>query len=115
MTSHWFVLLAPLIGVLAILETVRVREWVAQVTELRAEGVELRMLMSAADAASAWDLRCEVREQLLTFLRERYPEALPRTRVEAVTAPLHVPPDWASLDLTRAPAGYPLRRSNTDD
>jgi small-conductance mechanosensitive channel len=74
------------------------REWVVQVTEIRPEGVELRMLMSAADAPSAWDLRCEVRERLLTFLRERFPESLPRTRVEAVTAPLSGPPDWAALD-----------------
>jgi small-conductance mechanosensitive channel len=71
------------------------REWVVQVTELTPQGVELRMLMSASDAPSAWDLRCEVREKLLAFLRERYPEALPRTRVEAVTAPLGVPPGWA--------------------
>jgi len=73
------------------------REWVVQVTEITAHGVELRMLMSAADATSAWDLRCEVRERLLGFLRERLPESLPRTRVEAVTAPLSVPPDWAAL------------------
>lgn len=74
------------------------REWVVQVTEIGADGVELRMLMSAADAASAWDLRCEVRERLLGFLREQFPESLPRTRVEAVTAPLSGPPDWAALD-----------------
>jgi small-conductance mechanosensitive channel len=71
------------------------RDWVVQVTEITPQGVELRMLMSAADAPSAWDLRCEVREELLTFLGERYPEALPRTRVEAVTAPMGVPPGWA--------------------
>jgi small-conductance mechanosensitive channel len=74
------------------------REWVVQVTEITAQGVELRMLMSAADAPSAWDLRCEVRERLLTFLRERFPEALPRVRVEAATAPLPAPPDWTALD-----------------
>lgn len=71
------------------------REWVVQVTEITTSGVELRMLMTAADAPSAWDLRCEVREKLLTFLRTRYPEALPRTRIEAVTAPLAEAPEWA--------------------
>src|SRR4051794_33317069 len=69
-----------------------------QGTQITAQGGELRMLMSAADAPSAWDLRCEVRERLLGFLRERFPESLPLTRVEAVTAPLSVPPDWAALD-----------------
>jgi small-conductance mechanosensitive channel len=58
------------------------REWVLQVTEITTQGVELRILMSAADAPSAWDLRCEVREQLLRFVRERFPEALPRLRIE---------------------------------
>jgi small-conductance mechanosensitive channel len=82
------------------------REWVVQVTEITPDGVELRMLMSAADAPSAWDLRCEVRERLLSFLREQYPESLPRTRVEAVTAPLSVPPGWAALD--------PYGRSDVD-
>ena len=71
------------------------RDWVVQVTQITPQGVELRMLMSAGDAPSAWDLQCEVREELLKFLHERHPEALPRARVEAVTAPLGVPPGWA--------------------
>jgi small-conductance mechanosensitive channel len=87
------------------------REWVVQVTEITPGGVELRMLMSAADAPSAWDLRCEVREKLLTFLRQRFPEALPRMRVEAVTAPLSVPPDWATLD----PYGAPEPKRQAED
>ncbi|MGE5279119.1 MAG: mechanosensitive ion channel family protein [Deltaproteobacteria bacterium] len=55
---------------------------VLQVTELKERTVELRALMSAADSPTAWDLRCEVREGLLRFLQEKYPQALPRTRVE---------------------------------
>jgi small-conductance mechanosensitive channel len=74
------------------------REWVLQVTEITQQGVELRILMSAADAPSAWDLRCEVREELLRFLREGYPEALPRLRLEAVVAGEAdgVPAAWAA-------------------
>lgn len=82
------------------------RDWVVQATDMNAHGVEIRMLMSAADAPSAWDLQCEVREKVLTFLRERNPEALPRTRVEAVTAPMGVPPGWvenAHLEVDEAP------------
>jgi small-conductance mechanosensitive channel len=79
------------------------RDWVVQVTGITTQGVELRMLMSASDAPSAWDLQCEVREKLLSFLNVRYPEALPRTRVEAVTAPLGVPPGWADA-YPREPA-----------
>lgn len=49
-----------------------------QVVELTPNTMVLRALMSAADASSSWDLRCEVREKLIAFLTARYPEALPR-------------------------------------
>jgi small-conductance mechanosensitive channel len=55
---------------------------VLQVTEARERTVELRILISAADAGTAWDLRCEVREKMIEFIRDRYPEALPRFRAE---------------------------------
>jgi small-conductance mechanosensitive channel len=71
------------------------REWVLQVTDMNVSGVEIRILMSAADAPSAWDLRCEVRERLLVFIRERYPHALPRVRLEAAHEPLQLPNGWA--------------------
>ena len=46
--------------------------------------VELRALLSARSAPAAWDLRCEVREKLIAYLQEEYPNALPRTRQEFV-------------------------------
>jgi small-conductance mechanosensitive channel len=46
--------------------------------------VELRALLSARSAPAAWDLRCEVREKLIAFLQQEYPDALPRTRQEFV-------------------------------
>lgn len=55
------------------------------VTEARESTVEVRALMSARDSSSAWDLRCEVREKLLLFLQENYPESLPRFRAEIGT------------------------------
>ncbi len=53
-----------------------------QVTNADDHTVELRALMSAADAPRLWDLRCEVREHLIAYLQANYPEALPRTRAE---------------------------------
>jgi len=44
--------------------------------------MELRALMSAADASTAWALRCEVREKLIEFIKKKYPQALPRLRAE---------------------------------
>jgi small-conductance mechanosensitive channel len=82
------------------------REWVLQVTEITPQGVELRILMSAADAPSAWDLRCEVREELLRFIRERFPDALPRMRIEATGGPDGVPAAWAeTFERSRTSGG----------
>lgn len=53
-----------------------------QVTDAKEHTVEIRALMSAVDSPTAWNLRCEVREKLLTFLQKNFPESLPRTRVE---------------------------------
>ncbi len=54
---------------------------VLQVTDSRAEYVEIRALMSAKDSPTAWDLRVYVREQLITYLQEHYPQSIARTRV----------------------------------
>ena len=53
-----------------------------QVTDARHDTVELRALVSAANAPAAWDLRCEVREALIAFLQSEYPHALPKQRAE---------------------------------
>ncbi len=53
-----------------------------QVTEMRVDAVELRALVSAADASKAFDLRAEVREVMLAYIRDEMPEALPRDRTE---------------------------------
>jgi hypothetical protein len=42
------------------------------------------VLVSAANAAAAWDLRCEMREKLIEFLRAEHPESLPRSRNQTV-------------------------------
>jgi small-conductance mechanosensitive channel len=55
---------------------------VLQVTEAKEHTIELRALVSAANASTLWDLRCAVREGLIRFLQERYPEHLPRTRAD---------------------------------
>lgn len=51
-----------------------------QVTEAGDHALQLRALVSAADSGKCWDLRCEVREKILDYVREMYPEALPRLR-----------------------------------
>jgi small-conductance mechanosensitive channel len=58
------------------------KAWGLQVTNLTDRTVELRALMSAPESSTAWDLRCYVREKLVEFLQERYPQCLPRARAE---------------------------------
>jgi small-conductance mechanosensitive channel len=53
-----------------------------QVTDSKQDNVEIRALMSAANAGDAWDLRCEIREQLIAFIQKEYPDSLPRMRIE---------------------------------
>ncbi|MGD8253319.1 MAG: mechanosensitive ion channel [Syntrophobacterales bacterium] len=53
-----------------------------QVTNATERTVELRALMSAADSSSAWELRCDVREKLIGFIRQNYPDGLPKVRAE---------------------------------
>jgi small-conductance mechanosensitive channel len=56
-----------------------------QVTDTSERTITLRAIASAKDAPTLWNLRCEIREQLVAYVREHYPEALPtlRARVEA--------------------------------
>lgn len=59
-----------------------------QVTDMKDTGaVELRALMTAKDASTAFDLRCEVREAVLATICAEMPGALlrQRTRLEGVT------------------------------
>ena len=57
---------------------------VLQVVEARPQAVELRALVSARDAGQAFDLRCDLREALLAYVRDTQPGALPRSRTELV-------------------------------
>lgn len=54
---------------------------VLQVTEAVGGTVRIRALVSAYDAPTLWDLRCVVRESMVTWLRQHHGDAVPRTRV----------------------------------
>jgi hypothetical protein len=56
------------------------RVCVLQVTDANEQAIQLRILASSADSSSNWDLRCFVREGIITFVQQRYPESLPRLR-----------------------------------
>ena len=60
------------------------KTWGLQVTNTTDRTMELRALMSAPDSPAAWNLRCYVREKLILFLQEQYPQSLPRMRAEVL-------------------------------
>jgi small-conductance mechanosensitive channel len=75
-----------------------------QVIDADARTIQLRALVSARNAPQSWDLRCEIREKLVAYIRDEMPDALPRERaillpstdadaefVRRVVAPENVP------------------------
>ena len=99
--QNWTRDTASLIGVVALhvdyrADVARIRRWLEeavkqsklwdgevvnlQVIDADARTIELRALVSARNAPQSWDLRCEIREKLIAFIRDEMPEALPRER-----------------------------------
>ena len=56
------------------------KTWGLQVTDMTYQSMQLRALMSARNGPQAFDLRCYVRENLIKFLQERFPDSLPQGR-----------------------------------
>jgi small-conductance mechanosensitive channel len=71
-----------------------------QMTDSNERAVQVRALVSAADAGKAWDLRCRVRETLVDYLQREWPDALPRLRAEVIAA---------AGDVVAEESGTPLR------
>jgi small-conductance mechanosensitive channel len=55
---------------------------VVQVTDVKEHTIEVRVLMSSRTSSDAFDLRCYIRENLITFIQKHYPGSLPRSRNE---------------------------------
>jgi small-conductance mechanosensitive channel len=56
-----------------------------QVTNLSERTMELRCLVSSPDSSKNFDLRCIVREQMIAYICQNYPDAFPTTRFAAVS------------------------------
>lgn len=55
------------------------------VTEMTKECVQIRLLVSAKDSSTVWDLRCQVREQMLQWLQSKGVKHLPEWRIEMLS------------------------------
>jgi len=62
-----------------------------QVSDAKDSVIEVRILASAPDSSKAWDLRCEIREKLIAYIRDSFPECLPRTRWQDLSLPAEPP------------------------
>ncbi|MFL1405952.1 mechanosensitive ion channel family protein [Marinobacter sp. M1N3S26] len=77
-----------------------------QVTDSSDQAMQIRFLMSAPDSSQNWDLRCAIREGLVTFIQQHYPSQLPRLRARLVdTAPEEGESDDSSDERARSPHG----------
>lgn len=64
---------------------------VLQVVEVHRAAMEVRGLVSAEDAGTLFDLRCDVREAMMAYIARDMPEALPRRRDEVAFNPSEQP------------------------
>jgi small-conductance mechanosensitive channel len=63
------------------------RVFAVQVTDTSERAMQVRVLVSAAHAGAAFDLRCKLREGLLAYLAREYPQCLPLVRGPSGAAP----------------------------
>jgi len=50
------------------------------VTDMKENCMEIRCLVSAANSSKLWELRCHIRERLIQYIAETFPESLSKTR-----------------------------------
>ncbi len=58
------------------------RVCVLHVTETSERAAQIRLLVSAKDSGTAFDLRCFIREAMIAYMAREYPEGLPRLRTD---------------------------------
>ncbi|MFI5802794.1 mechanosensitive ion channel family protein [Streptomyces sp. NPDC051561] len=90
------------------------RDWSLAVTDTTPNTIEVRVVVTAKDADDIWTVRCAVREQLIGWLCEKHPYALPKvSTAEAVPLPGGQWPTRASSN-GRAPRPEELGTNNAD-
>ncbi|MEX0614423.1 MAG: hypothetical protein WD177_00820, partial [Methylophaga sp.] len=55
-----------------------------QVVEAGEKAIQIRFLMSARNSSRLWNLRCDVREQMIAYIKQHYPAYLPRYRAQLI-------------------------------
>jgi len=55
-----------------------------QVTNVTEKYKEVRILVSSSDSSKNWDLRTEIREKLIDFINEKYPDTFAKIRIKTI-------------------------------
>lgn len=71
-----------------------------QVTDSDERAMQVRFLMSARDSSQNWDLRCLIREELVTFVQRHHGDCLPRLRAQMMNGEDTDFPDTNKKGLT---------------
>jgi hypothetical protein len=58
------------------------RVWNVQVTNSTERHKELRILISSADSTKNWELKVDLREKLVDYINENYPESFAKIRIQ---------------------------------
>ncbi len=58
------------------------RFWNLQVTDATEKTMQIRVLATSADSSKGWDLRCDIREKLITYIQKHHPQSLPQFRAQ---------------------------------
>lgn len=53
-----------------------------QVTDAKEKTIEIRFLVGARNSSDAFDLRCYIRENMISYIKNNFPESLPKLRAE---------------------------------
>ncbi|GGW32280.1 mechanosensitive ion channel family protein [Streptomyces xantholiticus] len=87
------------------------RDWSLAVTDSTPSTIEVRVVVTAKDADDIWTARCTVREQMIAWLCEKHPYALPR--IATAAAPLRPDGQWPVREV--APRAEEIHSNNAGD
>lgn len=72
-----------------------------QVTDSTDRAMQVRLLLSAQDSGTAFDLRCNIREAMIAFIAAHYPQGLPRLRSSLDPLEVHTARPMSEGDKTQ--------------
>ncbi|MEU9984126.1 mechanosensitive ion channel domain-containing protein [Streptomyces sp. NPDC050856] len=90
------------------------RDWSLAVTDTTPSTMQVRAVVTAKDADDVWTVRCAVREQMIAWLVEKHPYALPRIATTAASLPADG--QWPELGKAdgRPPRAAEIHSNNAD-